>query len=402
MASTVIPIPTVDATGYHLPAFSDLQAGLRAAYEAIYGTQDWDNSDQDTQWVGIQAAALNDTFALGLSVYNSFSPTTAQGTGLSSVVKVNGITREVSTYSTVTVTVIAQPQTYTGLKVGDGTYAWDLPASITIPSSGTLDVLATCETAGAITAQAGDVDQLLTPTLGLQSISNAAAATPGAPVETDAMLRVRQSHSTMLPATGVVDGIYGALANLPSVARVAVYENDQATTDVNGIPGHTISAVVDGGDPTAIAQAIATRKLSAGTYGTASAVVTTGSAQIPRTIFFFRPLEPSIIWSVSVRPLTGFTADGTAAIQQAISDWTNALGIGVQTATGKLYRVPISRAYAPALLTGTVYDGTFEIVAGSLLAARSGGTLSATDPVIAFNEAPSCSPSFVAVTVLSS
>ena len=238
----------------------------------------------------------------------------------------------------------------------------------------------------------------------MQSISNAAAATPGAPVETDpdAFGCASRSPRCCLPYGGRGRHPGGIWRTCPNVARVAVYENDQATTDANGIPGHSISAVVDGGDPTAIAQAIANRKLSAGTFGTASAVVTTGSAQIPRTIFFFRPTEPVILWSLSVRPLTGFTTDGVAAIQQDISDWTNALGIGVQTATGKIYRVPISRAYAPALLAGTVYDGTFEIVAGSLLAARSGGTLSATDPVIAFNEAPQCSPSSVAVTVLSS
>ena len=403
MASTGIPIAYIDATGYHMPAAADVISGIQAAYQDLYG-QDiaFDSGDQDTQWLGTQAQMILDVCTLGLSVYNSFSPVTAQGKGLSSVVKVNGITREVSSFSTVTVTVIGQPRTYTGIKVGDGTYAWDLVSPFTIPSSGTIDILATCEVAGAISALPGAVYDVLTPTLGLQSMSNAAAATPGQPVEADPQLRVRQTQSTMLPAIGVVDGIQGALANLAAVARVAVYENDGVTPDANGIPGHTISAVVDGGDPQAIAQAIAIRKLSSGTYGTSSAIVTTGVAQIPRTIYFFRPSEPPISWALSVRPLAGFTTDAVTAIQQALSDWTNALGIGVTTVNGKLYRVPISRAYAPALLSGTVYDGTFEIVAGSLLAARDSGTPAATDPTIAFNEAPQCEPSLVTVTVLSS
>lgn len=405
-----IPAATVDATGYHTPAFADIVAGLQTAYRGIYG-QDiaFDASDQDTQWLGLIATAINDANAMGLAVYNAYSPATAQGVGLSSVVKANGITRKVASYSTQTVTVIGQAGiVLTNQTVGDGTQAWMLSSPFTIPSSGTVDVTATCTVLGAVTVAQGTAGQILRPTKGLQFITFSGVTAPGQAVETDAQLRIRQGQSTMLPAIGVVDGIRGAIANLPNVSRVAVYENDGSgpsgnATDANGLPAHTISAVVDGGDNFVIAQAIAIRKLGSGTYGTASAVVTTGSAQIPRTIYFWRPIEPPISWAVTVRPLLGFTIDGEAAIQSALAAWTNGLGIGVaDPRVGHLYRIPVARAYAVAQLIGTVYEGTFEIVAGSLLAARDGGTLTAFDPAIAFNEAPQCQASAVTVTVLPS
>lgn len=406
MAYSSVPIPYIDSAGFHLPAFADVLAAHKADYAGVYGLANadlTDASDQDVEWVTIEALALQETFNLALAIYDSFSPATAQGAGLSSIVKTNGIAREAASYSTQTVTVVGQAFiVLTGQAIGDGTNAWILPSPITIPASGTVDVTATCSVLGAIAVPQGTQAQLRNITRGLQSITFSGVTSPGAAVETDPELKVRQTQSTMLPAVGVVDGIQGAIANLSNVARVAVYENDGVLPDANGIPGHTISAVVDGGDATAIATAIAVRKLSSGTFGTSSASVPSGVAQIPRTVYFFRPAEPAIGWALTVRPLAGFTTDGVAAIQSAIAAWTNGLGIGVDTPQGRLYRVPIARAYAPALLAGTVYEGTFEIVAGSLMAARYNLTPSQTDPVIAFNEAPSCQPANVAVAVLPS
>ena len=406
MPYSSVPIPYIDAAGFHLPAFADVLAAHKADYAGNYGLANADLSDvadQDVEWVTIEALAFQETFNLALAVYDSFSPATAQGAGLSSIVKTNGIARESASYSTQPVTVVGRAFiVLTGQTVSDGTNAWTLPSPITIPASGTIDVTATCSVLGAISVPQGTVSGLSSITRGLQSITFSGVTSPGAAVETDPELKVRQTESTMLPAVGVVDGIQGAIAGLPNVARVAVYENDGLLPDANGIPGHTISAVVDGGDNTAIATAIAVRKLSSGTFGTSSAVVPSGVAQIPRTVYFFRPGEPAIGWALTVRPLMGFTTDGVAALQSAIAAWTNALGIGVDTAQGRIYRVPISRAYAPAMLSGTVYEGTFEIVASSLMAGRDGLAPSLTDPVIAFNEAPSCQAANVNITVLPS
>ena len=309
------------------------------------------------------------------------------------MVKINGIAREVATASTADLTIIGQAGTIISAGVAsDGAARWLLPDPTVIPTSGQVIVTATCSIPGAVQAAAGTIALIATPTQGWQSVSNAAAATPGAPIEIDPQLPVRQSATTARAATGVVDGILGAVLGLPGVTRARIYENDTDRPDANAIPGHTISLVVDGGDAQAIATAIARRKLSAGTFGTTTEVVTTGLAGIARRIGFFRPTQPSIAWGVRVRALKGFTVDVQTQIQQALSDWTVGLGIGA----GDAGRVMLARAYAPALLTG-VAATTFELL--GVTASRDGQPLGTLDVPVAFNEAPFCTPALVAVTV---
>lgn len=388
-----VPVPYVDDTGCHIPPFADIYAAMQAEYRSVYGADvEIEEDDQDGEWLGIQAKAFNDVCAAFASVYNAFSPATAQGVGLASVVKTNGITKKIAGFSTADLTIVGTVGTVilSGV-VSDGAYKWSMPTVVTIPLSGQIVVTAICQTAGAVTAAPGTISSIQNLTKGWQSASNAAPATPGAPVETDPQLRVRQSESTALGATGLVDSIQGAILALDRVTRLRVYENDTNAPDVNGIPGHSIAAVVDGGDALAIATTIAQRKSSSGTYGTTIQTVTTGSAGVPRDIAFFRPTQPTISWGVSVKALRGFTLDVKTQIQKALATWTNALGIGAGTAG----RIMLARAYTPALLTGAAAS-SFELLA--LTASRDGAALSAQDVTIAFNEAPFCDPSAVTVT----
>lgn len=182
---------------------------------------------------------------------------------------------------------------------------WMLPATVTIPPSGTITVTATCATIGDISARAGTITQIATPALGWQSVTNPADAAEGAPVEKDAELRRRQTVSTALPSLTVLDGIIGAVANVTGVTRYVAYENDTGATDANGIPSHSISLVVEGGDATVIANAIAAKKTpGSGTYGT-TAIVVTDIYGRPIAINFFRPTPAPIAATVAIKALTG-------------------------------------------------------------------------------------------------
>jgi len=63
---------------------------------------------------------------------------------------------------------------------------WMLPSSVVIPSGGEITVTATAQNLGAILALPNTVTSIGTPTRGWQSVTNEAAAAPGAPVESDA------------------------------------------------------------------------------------------------------------------------------------------------------------------------------------------------------------------------
>lgn len=132
-----------------------------------------------------------------------------------------------------------------------------MPAEVELDIHGRAVVTATAQKAGAITALPGDVSQIATPTRGWQSVTNPEAATAGKPVETDAELRQRQALSVALPSRTVMEGLIGAIANITGVTRYKGYDNDTSETDINGVPAHAVSMVVDGGDAEEIARIIA-------------------------------------------------------------------------------------------------------------------------------------------------
>lgn len=347
------PLPslaaTVDANGITAPSLADILSSLTASYQSIYGDDTYLGPDsQDGQWLAIQAKAIFDCNSVAIAVYNQFSPATAQGVGLSSVVKINGIARLVPTFDTVNLTVIGQAGAIisngiVGDDVGLNTQ-WALPSTVVIPFSGTVTASATCTQPGAVHASAGTLTVILTPTPGWQSVTNPADAVLGAPVESDATLRRRQSQSTAIPAQSPLDGIYGRLANLPGVQRLTIHENDTNATDGDGVPSHSIAAVVEGGDPVAIATVIAESKCpGTGTYGTITEVVV-DPVGIPNTIHFYPLTLTTLGVLVFLTPLPGYVGSTAGFIQQALSNFVSNLDISEDSY--------LSRLWAPAGLSG--------------------------------------------------
>lgn len=384
-----IPVCTIDENGITAPTYADILAALKTAYQSIYGPDIYLEPDsQDGQLVAVFALALHDTNAAIIDAYRQFSPATAHGAGLSSMVKINGLRRLSSSNSTATVRVVGQAGTIiAGGIVSDGTHQWALPSAVVIPVSGQIDVLATCATPGSIAAGANTINQIVTPVRGWQTANNPAAATPGAPVETDAALRVRQSASTSLPAQSVLSSIVSSVANIAGVVAWKAYENDTGTTDTDGIPAHSISLVVDGGDPLAIAQAIARHKTpGTGTYGTTSEVVSDGYGPSV-TINFYRPSQVEMTVQVALSALPGYVSTTGDAIVAALSSYISSLPIGADVLRSKLF--------AACEIAGL--SDTYNVT--GILIARGSGTPAASDVTIAFNEAADCPAASIALTV---
>lgn len=387
-----LPVCTIDENGIFKPDYADVLAYLEAEFRGIYGEDVYIEPDsQDGQMLAIFAAAVDDCNAQAVAIYNAFSPSSARGVGLSSVVKINGIKRLVASYSTVDLVITGQAgSTITNGIAQDATGTqWLLPASVTIPSDGDITVTATAKDLGAVLAGANTITTIGTPTRGWQAVTNPSAAVAGAPVETDAGLRRRQTLSTALPSRTVFEGTVGAVASQTGVTRIKGYENDTGTTDANGLPAHSISLVVQGGDATAIAQAIADKKgPGAATYGTTSVDVT-DEYGVTRAIKFYRPTTATIKVAISITALAGFTTAIETAIKQACVDWINDLDIGED--------VEFAEIYVPANLNGLPDRRTYKITA--LTIAKNAGSPGTSDLVIAFNEAPTAALADITTTV---
>lgn len=338
---------TVDASGISAPPYSFIFGNLQDGFRTIWGSDIYIDADtQDGQQIGIFAQAINDSNQSCIATYNNFSPSTAVGAGLSSVVKVNGIRRQVSSNSTAVVTAIGQPgKSIPAGLIGDslGGTQWSTPA-FTFPAGGEIDITATCTAMGAITAGAGSLTSIVTPFPGWQTVTNALPAVPGAPVESDAQLRRRQSRSASLPADTTLNGIYSAVANVTGVQRAAVYQNDTNITDANGIPPHNISVVVEGGTSGDIAAAIALKKPPGiPMFGNASVIVV-DSRGVPDTIKYFSLREVGMWALVFLTPLTSYVSTTEDRIKASLAQFYNDQDIGQDPY--------LTRAYAPANLTG--------------------------------------------------
>lgn len=382
----------IDATGYHYADYPSFLQWRQEQVQAIYGADIYIEPDsQDGQLLAVQAKADYDTAAKGSSNYNSFSPATAQGVGLSRNVKINGLSRLIPSYSTVELEVVGTTDTVITNGVAQDSLGqkWLLPVTVTIPGGGSVTVTATAELVGAINAGADTVNIIFTPTLGWQTVNNDNAATPGAAVESDAELRLRQAQSTANPSQTVLDGTTGAVANLTGVTKVKSYENDTGITDGNGIPAHSICVVVAGGDNQEIGDAITVHK-TPGTRTFGDTDVDTFDAHgMPLVIHFQRADPATIAAVVTISVNEGWSNDYIDLIEAAVAAVLNAGEIGKT--------ILLTKLYAPAYLTGTPASSTFDIA--SIEIGKDGSPPAGTNIVLDFDEDPVCDPD-VDVTVV--
>jgi len=391
MASSTAPI--ISATGISAPSYAEVLAFLQSQYRSIYGADTYLESDsQDGQFLGVIALAISDANAATIATYLSFSPGTAQKAALSSNVKINGISRAIPTNSQADLTIVGQAGTVItqGFAQDQNNNKWALPATVTIPPSGSIIVTAVCSTVGDVAASPNQINRIATMTRGWQSVTNVSAAAEGAPVETDSALRQRQKISTALPSRTVLEGTIGAVASVAGVTRYVAYDNDTNVTDANGIPGNSLAMVVEGGNVAAIASAIAAKKgPGGGTFGTTSVTVL-NVYDIPITIRFFRPTYRAITVAASIKALPGYSTAIGVALQQAVSDYINQVAIG----GGPSGTVE----WADALTAANSIPGsnTFKLTALTLSGPGGAGT---PDVPLTFNQAASCTPASVVLTV---
>lgn len=354
--------PYVDDAGLHIPTYVDIRDDLIQQFKSIYGDDIYlDNDSQDYQMISAFAIKTYDCMQLLQIAYNNHSPKTAVGTGLSSLVKLNGIARKPASYSTCVLTIEGRIGTIIPKGVAKDAQGilWDLPEDIVIVSS-PMDITAICETIGAVEAIPRSINIINNPQAGWTSVTNHVHAVPGQPIEQDVELRLRQSISVALPSRNMLDGTRAAIAAIDGVSRYYVYDNDTNLTDDNGIPGHSIAAVVEGGLDADIAEAIYLHKgPGGGTYGSITYPHRNADGIITQ-IRYSRPLYTAIDVDVGVRPGTGYTSDLLATIQQNLEGYIRGLSIGNDvTMTGILNAISaaVFNPSAPAFLLSSIRIG---------------------------------------------
>lgn len=379
--------PYVDSAGLHTPTYNDILEDLKAEMRKIYGEDIYlENDSADYQMLSIFALKQADTLQALAYAYNARSPHTAIGTSLDAVVKLNGINRKAASYSTCEVEIAGIPftQIINGAAQDKAGLIWDLPSTVVIGSDGTLTTVATCRNSGAVSALAGDIDSINTPTYGWTSVINKVAAVLGRDIETDAELRQRQAVSTSNPSQTMLAGTKGAIAALPNVNRFAVYENDTNSAEVSdanpfGLPPHSITCVVEGGTDEDIAEAIYTHKgLGCYTNGTIEVEFSDQNEYI-NLIRFSRPVYREVYVKLVLKKYTGYISSVMGQVRMAIYNYLDSLTVGSDISISML--VGVVTACNPDI--NKPIFGIRELTIGTDKA-----SLSAGDIDIAYNEIP--------------
>jgi uncharacterized phage protein gp47/JayE len=196
--------------------------------------------------------------------------------------------------------------------------------------TGAIDVAATAEETGPIVATSGSITNIETEVSGWSSVRNLEDADPGTDAETDEDLRVRRESELQAAGTSPQEAIRVDLAEVADVTAVRVFMNVTDTTDGDGVPPHSVEALVAGGTDQAIWDKLLI-SVAAGirTHGTESGT-SVDSEGVSQTMKFSRP-DPIEIYVIAnvVKDPDLFPADGEDQIKAAI------VAYGLAQTTGK-------------------------------------------------------------------
>jgi uncharacterized phage protein gp47/JayE len=243
--------PIITPAGLTIPPYVDIHDYLIQQFLSIYGQASYLGIDSpDYQDIAIRALQAYDAAQAVQYVYLAMNPQTAIGAALDQIGRLIGTQRKKPSNSTALVTLTGTP----GITVAGGVvrdvnnHYWDV-ATGTIGQGGNpdhtkVDVIATAQLLGTITANPGDIKYIATPTYGWTSVTNAAAAFPGQPVETDADYRARLLISQTKPSLSLRAGTAAAVAAVPGVTRSVTYENPTSVSAGWGVVDSLASGVV--------------------------------------------------------------------------------------------------------------------------------------------------------------
>lgn len=280
----------ISSTGITVASQAELVTQFTAAMQLIYGNDiDLDPDSPDGQMMMIFIQSVLDLEDLIVQVFNTFDPDNAIGNVLDERAAINGIQRQAGTFTFVNVTIsTSQSVNLYGLDqsvqpvftVSDNAgnqYKLAVTQLGFNPGGGGSALSFQAANPGAVTPTPNTITIPVTIILGVTTINNAGvASTIGVDEESDAAFRVRRQQSVSLASQGYLAGLLAALENITGMSAVSVYENNTASNDGDGVPGHSIWVIVSGtADPAAIAQAIYDkRNAGCGMFGSITHVIT--------------------------------------------------------------------------------------------------------------------------------
>lgn len=284
---------------------------------------------------GLKIASDSETFAnldeAAQAAYNSKDPDKARDLELNIVSSLSGAVRDDGSPSTIGLSLTGVNGTLieagkTVASTVDDTQ-WTTDTDVTI-AGGVAVVNATAVINGATAADIATITNIVDTVGGWQTVTNDAIAVLGENQESNAELRLRRQITVGRPGNNQIDSMLGEIGTVDNVGRFRIYQNVTSVTDGNGLPGHSIAAIVEAGDDQAVAEAMFV-KLNPGVEmyqaGTPVSVIVTSAIHATniQDIKFSRPVVDDmnvIVTVINDGTLVGSTEQD---IKDAILAYTN-------------------------------------------------------------------------------
>lgn len=214
-----------------------------------------------------------------------------------------------------------------GTNITDGGVTWHWMGAGTAVA----DVIARSQDTGKKAASLGDLTVITTPASGVTGAVNVLDATLGRDLGSDQELRLLREAELSGDGVSTADAIRASLLKVSGVEAVTLFHNDTDTTDSNGLPPHSVEALVLGGADQDIADTLFA-EVAAGiaTYSFAGTFTpVTDSQGVSHNVYFTRPSSVQISVKITLTyDVTSYPSDGDAEVQLAIAKFGQTFSTG--------------------------------------------------------------------------
>ncbi len=400
-------VPSIQFTpnGITLPTESDILAGVLADENAAFGGgMSTSLSSPQGQLAQSLTAIIGDKNGEIANIVNQVNPDTADGRFQDAIGRIYFIDRIAASGTLVTGTCTGLVGTVipVGSIVQDvNGYQYGSLAAATIPAGGAVDVDFQCLTTGPIGCPAGALTTIYKAVTGWESVTNAAAGSPGVDVESRADFEYRRKNSVALNAVNSMQSIYAAVLAVPNVLDAYVIDNSTNSTVNTGSTNYPVIAnsvyvAVAGGAEADIAQAIWSKKSLGCSYNgnTTYTITDTSGGVTPYPTYNVKWQTPAalpVYFAVSITNNAALPSNISTLVRDAIVASFNGADGGTRARIGSTL---VSGRYYAGVNATSEYVEILSIFLGSA-ASPTGLSLA-----VGIDQRPTLDPANITVTLV--
>ena len=324
----------LDSTGLTIKTRQEIFDELKANFQGIYGSDiNLDSNSPDGQLLQIITQQAIDIRQIIQDVYNSYSRDKATGVVLDERLSLTLDTRQGATFTIVPIDVtvnatvtlsgldsFANEEAGIGYTISDDNGNNFILLDTTTLTAGTTSLNFRAENIGQQLITLNTITNQVDKIIGVVSVNNSQGALIiGQDSESDFDVRIRTDKTDFKNAQNWITSIQSAILSLDGVTDCKAYDNQNNTTDTDGILPHGIWVIAEGGANSEIADVIYSKITANPMKGSVSVDITQSNGLI-KTIKFDRPTAENLYIKFNIQTIESGFIFNESEIKQYIVD----------------------------------------------------------------------------------